>query len=143
MSSSILIIDYGSQYTQLIARRIRELNVYCEIIPFDASDETIAQKAPTGIILSGGPSSVTAEDAPPLSAAVLNAGVPILGICYGLQVLTKTLDGTVGRSSSREYGAARTRCPWLNPIWATRRKRRGSGCRMVTMCKHQRQASPS
>ena len=104
--STILIIDYGSQYTQLIARRIRELNVYCEIIPFDTPDAEIKEKQPVGIILSGGPSSVTAEDAPPLSRSILDSGVPILGICYGLQVLTKTLEGRVGRSQSREYGDA-------------------------------------
>lgn len=103
---SILIIDYGSQYTQLIARRIRELNVYCEIVPFDAKDEDIQSRNAVGIILSGGPSSVTAENAPPLSPAVIESGVPILGICYGLQVMTQTLGGHVGRSESREYGAA-------------------------------------
>jgi GMP synthase (glutamine-hydrolysing) len=104
--NSILIIDYGSQYTQLIARRIRELNVYCEIVPFDASDEDILSRKVSGIILSGGPSSVTADNAPPLSAGVLESGVPILGICYGLQVMTQTLGGLVGQSASREYGAA-------------------------------------
>jgi GMP synthase (glutamine-hydrolysing) len=103
---SILIIDYGSQYTQLIARRIRELNVYCEIVPFDAKDDDIRSRNAVGIILSGGPSSVTSENAPPLSGAVLESGVPILGICYGLQVMTQTLGGHVGRSASREYGAA-------------------------------------
>lgn len=104
--NSILIIDYGSQYTQLIARRIRELNVYCEIVPFDASDDDILSRKVAGIILSGGPSSVTTDNAPPLSAGVLDSGVPILGICYGLQVMTQTLGGLVGQSASREYGAA-------------------------------------
>lgn len=103
---SILIVDYGSQYTQLIARRIRELNVYCEIVPYDLPDDEMRSRKPSGIILSGGPSSVTAEDAPPLSDHLLECGVPLLGICYGLQVLTQTLGGQVGRSESREYGRA-------------------------------------
>ena len=103
---TVLVLDYGSQYTQLIARRVRELNVYCEILPFDAPPSEIAARRPAAVILSGGPASVTADDAPRLSTAILELSVPILGICYGLQVLTRTLGGTVARSAAREYGRA-------------------------------------
>ncbi len=106
MANTVIILDYGSQYTQLIARRVREQNVYCEILPFDASTEDIVSRAPGAVILSGGPASVTAEDAPPLSAEILDLGVPILGICYGLQVLTRSLGGVVEPSARREYGRA-------------------------------------
>ncbi len=106
MTENVLILDYGSQYTQLIARRVREQRVYCEIAPFDLSPEEIVERAPAAIILSGGPASVTEEDAPALSPEVLALGVPVLGICYGLQVLTRTLGGRVEPSSRREYGRA-------------------------------------
>lgn len=102
----VLILDYGSQFTQLIARRVRELSIYCEIAPFDEADAAIERTAPAAIILSGGPASVTEEEAPDLSAKVLDAGVPILGICYGLQVLTRTLGGVVEPGTVREYGRA-------------------------------------
>ncbi len=106
MHQTVLILDYGSQYTQLIARRVREQRVYCEILPFDAPLEQIRARRPAALILSGGPASVTAQDAPALSAGLLDLGVPVLGICYGLQVMTRTLGGTVGRSQRREYGRA-------------------------------------
>jgi GMP synthase (glutamine-hydrolysing) len=106
MASTVLILDYGSQYTQLIARRVRELNVYCEILPFDTAFSNIIEREPAAIILSGGPASVTEADAPPLHPEVLKLGVPLLGICYGLQVLTRTLGGTVKPSTRREYGRA-------------------------------------
>ncbi len=103
---TVLILDYGSQYTQLIARRVRELSIYCEIVPFDADPADLAARAPAAIILSGGPSSVTAVDAPAFSPALLDLGVPVLGICYGLQVLTRTLGGRVEKAKRREYGRA-------------------------------------
>ena len=103
---TVLILDYGSQYTQLIARRVREQNVYCEIVPFDADPAELKTRQPSAIILSGGPASVTAEDAPALSAELLELGVPVLGICYGLQVLTRTLGGEVAPAAHREYGRA-------------------------------------
>ncbi|MCA9537540.1 MAG: glutamine-hydrolyzing GMP synthase [Myxococcales bacterium] len=103
---TVLILDYGSQYTQLIARRVREQRVYCEILPFDADPAEIAARAPTALILSGGPASVTAADAPALSPALLDLGAPILGICYGLQVMTRTLGGAVHQAKRREYGRA-------------------------------------
>jgi GMP synthase (glutamine-hydrolysing) len=100
----ILILDYGSQYTQLIARRVRELQVYCEIHPFHMSLETIRAFQPKGIILSGGPSSVYEKDAPLTPPEVFRLGIPTLGICYGMQLMTHVLRGEVARSSKREYG---------------------------------------
>lgn len=108
--NSILIIDFGSQYTQLIARRLREMYIYCEIVPFDSSTEAIKQKQPKGIILSGGPSSVYDENSPVLSGDILKTvGCPLLGICYGLQLITREFGGTVERSPTREYGRAQIR----------------------------------
>lgn len=103
----ILILDFGSQYTQLIARRVRELNVYCEIHPFNLPLSTIADFAPRGIILSGGPASVYDEWAPSLNLGILELGVPVLGVCYGMQALAQALQGKVRRAPKREYGPAR------------------------------------
>jgi GMP synthase (glutamine-hydrolysing) len=104
---TVLILDFGSQYTQLIARRIRELGVYCEIHPFNTGVEVIRDLKPKGIILSGGPSSVYEDGAPHCSPQILDLGVPVLGVCYGLQLLSYFLGGKVEPSSRREYGAAR------------------------------------
>lgn len=101
---SIVIIDYGSQYTQLIARRIRELGVYSCIVHCSASRKEILDREPMGLILSGGPSSVYDEDAPKLDKELLMLGVPILGICYGMQLLAHSIMGKVAGSSKREYG---------------------------------------
>jgi GMP synthase (glutamine-hydrolysing) len=104
----IVIIDFGSQYTQLIARRVRESNVFCEILPYNASLEAVLSRDPKGIILSGGPASVYDEDAPKLSADLLGRLVcPLFGICYGLQSIAFELGGQVQPSTSREYGYAR------------------------------------
>ncbi len=102
----VLVLDFGSQYTQLIARRVRELNVYCEVAPFDAPLERIRDMAPIGIILSGGPQSVFAEGAPDPDRRVLELGVPVLGICYGMQWMAHAMGGTVRPSLRREYGPA-------------------------------------
>ncbi len=104
--NKVLIIDYGSQVTQLIARRVREAGVYSEILPSWASSEEIKGRDPGAIILSGGPSSVEDQGAPALSPAVLELGVPVLGICYGLQLLAHHLGGVLARSADREYGPA-------------------------------------
>ena len=106
MPDSIAILDFGSQYTQLIARRIREMQVYCEIFPWDAPESKIMHLNPGGFILSGGPASVYEKDAPTLQSFVLSAGVPILGICYGMHILTQSLGGKVVSSEAREYGLA-------------------------------------
>lgn len=104
----ILILDFGSQYTQLIARRVRESNVYCEILPFDTPKEAILAREPKGIILSGGPASVYDADAPKLSYGLLDVfRCPVLGICYGLQVIASEFGGDVRPSANREYGYAR------------------------------------
>ena len=103
---TILILDFGSQYTQLIARRIRELGVYCEILPYHTPLAEIRRSGPKGLIFSGGPSSVYDADAPHVDREVLSLGVPVLGICYGLQLLSYHLGGKVEPSSRREYGAA-------------------------------------
>jgi GMP synthase (glutamine-hydrolysing) len=105
-AEKILILDFGSQYTQLIARRVRELGVYCEIHRPDLAAEDIRRFAPRGIILSGGPASVEAEGSPRCDPFVFDAGVPVLGICYGLQLLSKLLGGRLDRSAHREFGAA-------------------------------------
>jgi GMP synthase (glutamine-hydrolysing) len=102
----VLILDFGSQYTQLIARRVRELNVYCEIYPFNLPFERIEALQPKGIILSGGPKSVRDADAPVCDKRVFDLDVPILGICYGLQLTTVLFGGTVEKSAKREYGKA-------------------------------------
>jgi GMP synthase (glutamine-hydrolysing) len=107
---NIIVLDFGSQYTQLIARRIRESNVYCEIMPFNTPPEALLERSPKGIILSGGPASVYDEDAPKLSYDILEKfDCPVLGICYGMQILASELGGDVRPSKNREYGYARLR----------------------------------
>jgi len=106
MTEMIAILDYGSQYTQLIARRVRETQVYSEIYPWDAPAEVVLVQEPKGFILSGGPNSVCDAGAPYLPAYVLSAGVPVLGICYGMQALTAALNGRVAHAGKREYGPA-------------------------------------
>ncbi|KAA9135493.1 glutamine-hydrolyzing GMP synthase [Microbacterium caowuchunii] len=101
----VLVVDFGAQYAQLIARRVREAGVYSEIVPHTATAEEISAKNPVGIILSGGPSSVYEPGAPSLDAGVFELGVPTLGICYGFQVMAKTLGGEVANTGLREYGA--------------------------------------
>ncbi|MFK7886646.1 MAG: glutamine-hydrolyzing GMP synthase [Gammaproteobacteria bacterium] len=105
----ILVLDFGSQYTQLIARRVREAGVYCEILPWDMPAEDIKAFAPRGIILSGGPESVVGEQAPSVAPVVLELGVPVLGICYGMQALSQELGGQVASSTHREFGHAQVR----------------------------------
>ena len=106
---SVLILDFGAQYSRLIARRVREQNVYCEVLPHSASAETIRKKAPIGVILSGGPNSVYAEGAPLVDPALFTLGIPVLGICYGCQLIAHTLGGKVEPDGgAREYGKAET-----------------------------------
>lgn len=105
----ILILDFGSQYTQLIARRVREAGVYCEIRPWDASAESLIDFAPQGVILSGGPESVHFDAAPRVTDVVLGMAVPVLGICYGMQALAQQLGGRVEPSSHKEFGYAEVR----------------------------------
>jgi len=102
----ILILDFGSQYTQLIARRVREAHVYCELHPFDMDLEAIRAFGPKGIILSGGPKSVYEEGAPAVAEALFDMGVPVLGICYGMQLMSRHFGGKVVPAGKREYGHA-------------------------------------
>lgn len=104
VSQRIIIVDFGAQYTQLIARRVREAHVFCEVIPCSAPLDEIRRRNPVGVILSGGPASVLDVDAPRVDAALYAFGVPVLGICYGMQITAHTLGGTVERANEREYG---------------------------------------
>src|SRR6202049_1246994 len=102
----IVVLDFGGQYTQLIARRIREQQVFSAILPCSAALSQIRAYEPAGIVLSGGPCSVYDSDAPPCDPAILSQGLPVLGICYGLQWIAHTLGGQVRRAERREYGPA-------------------------------------
>ncbi|AGW40746.1 GMP synthase [Leifsonia xyli subsp. cynodontis DSM 46306] len=108
-SGPLLVIDFGAQYAQLIARRVREANVYSEIVPHTVTAAEIAAKRPAGIILSGGPSSVYEEGAPRLDEGIFELGVPVLGICYGFQVMAAALGGEVAKTGHREYGSTAVR----------------------------------
>lgn len=105
-SQRILILDFGSQYTQLIARRIRECKVYCEIHPYNVGVDWVKEFSPKGIVLSGGPASVYEPGAPVIPEQMLSLGIPVLGICYGMQLIAHVLGGKVKRAHSREYGRA-------------------------------------
>jgi len=113
----VVILDYGGQYTQLIARKVRELKVYCEIHPCTTTFDHYRRRPPRGFILSGGPSSVTDEGAPGIDPALLNSGIPTLGICYGMQLVAKLRGCTVARGRSREYGRARIRVTAEDPLF--------------------------
>ncbi len=102
----VVVLDFGAQYGQLIARRVRDLHVYSEIVPCDISADELAALKPSAVILSGGPASVYAEDAPKIDPGVLELGVPVLGFCYGQQIMAVTLGGTVGHTEKGEYGPA-------------------------------------
>jgi len=114
--NTIAILDYGSQYSQLIARRVRELQVYCELFPWNAPADQVLALQPKGFILSGGPASVYEEDAPYLPAYILESGLPILGICYGMGALVHALGGVVTPSIRREYGPAQVTVNVENPL---------------------------
>ena len=103
-SDRVLVVDFGAQYAQLIARRVREASVFSEIVPHDLTPAEFAQRQPTGIIFSGGPASVHVEGAPRIDPGVYELGVPILGICYGAQLIAHQCGGNVGRNERGEYG---------------------------------------
>ncbi len=113
----LAILDFGSQYTQLIARRVREQGVYAALFPYDAAAAAALQFQPRGVILSGGPSSAYEEDAPRLPRWVLESGLPVLGICYGMQLITLALGGTVAPAQAREYGPATLTLTGDTPLW--------------------------
>ena len=114
----VIILDFGSQYTQLIARKARELGVYSEIVPYTISEEAVLEKKPKGIIFSGGPSSVFWDRAPMPSPGILGFGIPVLGICYGLQVIAHILGGEVVPSGEREYGKASLTVDEIGPLFS-------------------------
>lgn len=118
LDERVLVIDFGSQYAQLIARRIREQNVYCEIIRHDVSAEVIAARKPVAIVLSGGPSSVYEENAPKCDPRIFSMGIPILGICYGMQLATQALGGAVESCPSREFGRSRLQIGSMEKLFA-------------------------
>src|SRR6266851_1136718 len=115
---SVLILDFGSQYTQLIARRVREQSVFSVVHPFDYPVAKIRELEPQAIILSGGPQSVYAETAPICSREIFELGVPILGICYGMQLTSYLLDGRVEAATEREYGRAEIEVIRKSPLFA-------------------------
>ncbi len=118
MNNGIIILDFGSQYNQLIARRIRELGVYSEVLPFNTRLEDLVARNPSGIILSGGPSSVNAENAHLVDRALFEMGIPVLGICYGMQLTTHLLGGTVKKGEKGEYGKAKFEIQKSNTLLA-------------------------
>src|ERR1700680_3378377 len=117
----ILIVDFGSQVTQLIARRVREEGVYCEIVPFQKAEAAFREMKPKGVILSGGPASVFDPDAPLAPEAIYKAGVPVLGICYGEQAVAQQMGGKVEGGHHREFGRAEVEivdgCALFDGVW--------------------------
>ncbi|HXW38547.1 MAG TPA: glutamine-hydrolyzing GMP synthase, partial [Acidimicrobiales bacterium] len=114
----VLVVDFGAQYAQLIARRVREAHVYSEIVPHTLTADELRARRPAGLILSGGPKSVYDSPAPSIDPAVYEAGVPILGICYGAQLLTRQLGGEVTRTGRGEYGRTRLTVTAPSPLFA-------------------------
>ncbi|TME38621.1 MAG: GMP synthase (glutamine-hydrolyzing), partial [Chloroflexi bacterium] len=104
--ATVAILDYGSQYTQLIARRVRESRVYCEIFPHDVTADELGRRGVVGVILSGGPASVYEKDAPSIDPKILDGRFPVLGICYGMHLMAHVLGGEVAPEGKREYGPA-------------------------------------
>lgn len=114
----IIVLDFGAQYTQLIARRIRECQVYCEILPFDTSIETLIAKKPIGVVFSGGPASVYEQNSPHVNKKVYDLGLPILGICYGMQIMAQDLGGLVAGATRKEFGKTRLQVVQDNVLFA-------------------------
>ncbi len=117
MTSKILILDFGSQYTQVIARRVRQLNVYSEIVRYDTPASILKSLRPSGIILSGGPASVYAKGEPKPAKRIFDSGIPILGVCYGMQLFGKCLGGEVAPSARREYGRGHLAVKGTSPLF--------------------------
>jgi GMP synthase (glutamine-hydrolysing) len=132
---TVLVVDFGAQYAQLIARRVRECHVYSEIVPHTMPVAEMLARKPKAIILSGGPASVYADGAPPAPPGqpdLFSAGVPVLGICYGFQLMVEGLGGTVRRTGAAEYGATTLEVTAPGPDAAGGRCASGCGCRTVT-----------
>src|SRR5262249_10980897 len=135
MSDRILILDFGSQVTQLTARRVRESGVYCEIHPYTIGDEKLREFAPDAVILSGGPASLTRSEAPRAPELAFRLGVPVLGICYGMQTMCEQLGGRVTLSEHQEFGRAfidiLDECALFDGLWPPAAQ--GGGCQQVWM----------
>ncbi len=117
MNETVLVLDFGAQYNQLIARRVREAQVFCEVVPGDITVEEVRLKRPAAIILSGGPASVFEDSAPRMDPAILSLGIPTLGICYGMQLMAHVLNGTVTAAERREYGRTEMTLSEVNPLF--------------------------
>ena len=115
----VVVMDFGGQYSQLIARRIRECGVYCEIVPFNITMDKLVSMAPKEIVFSGGPSSVYSPNAPQCDTKIFELGMPILGICYGMQLTAHILGGKVAHAENREYGNTRLFVDYENTIMET------------------------
>lgn len=115
---TVLVLDFGGQYNQLIARRVRELGVYCEVHPYHAGVEKARALSPIGIIFSGGPNSVYLEDSPKIDPEIFTLGIPVLGICYGIQTMAHALGGQVATGELREYGKTKTVYDDTSPLFA-------------------------
>ncbi len=116
--ATVLVLDFGAQYSQLIARRVRELNVYCEIVPYDAPWSELARREPQALILSGGPESTLVPEAPRMDPAIVKSGVPLLGICYGMQLIAREAGAELVKLDRAEYGPAMVRVAGENPLFA-------------------------
>jgi len=135
-TQSIVVLDFGAQYSQLIARRIREQKIFSVVLPFNASLEEIRSYSPVGIILSGGPSSVYDQGAPLADKSVFELGIPVLGICYGLQFMVYALGGKVRPAAKREYGHAKVEIQEPDSqLFRDCLKYSRCGCRMATRLK--------
>ena len=139
---TVLVVDFGAQYAQLIARRVRECHVYSEIVPSTMPVAEMLAKRPKAIILSGGPSSVYADGAPPAPPGLFGAGVPVLGICYGFQLMVAGLGGTVEPTGAAEYGATALQDRRRHPPLRDAAPASGCGCRTATPPPRPRPASP-
>ena len=127
----VLIVDFGSQVTQLIARRVRESGVYCEVVPFNRVGEMFEHFSPKAVILSGGPESVTQVEAPRIADVIVASGVPILGICYGQQALCQQLGGQVEGSDDREFGRAALEIVAPSPLFEGIADKQIQVCRLI------------
>src|SRR5256885_13568764 len=139
----VLVVDLGAQYAQLIARRVREAHVYSEIVPHDLDAKDFAAKRPAGIILSGGPASVYEVGAPQLDPHIFDLGVPVLGICYGHQLMARTLGGEVAATGQREYGATVLHVSQPSLPFVTSPRPTPSGCPTGTPSRGHRRGSAS
>ena len=113
----VLVLDFGGQYNQLIARRVRECSVYCEVIPYHTPLHEIERRAPIGIIFTGGPNSVFAGEAPSVDPKIFELGIPVLGLCYGCQLMAQLLGGSVCSAEVKEFGKTETQFDFQSPLF--------------------------